>query len=466
MGSQQKEYLSSIGWEDSWIFKENFPSVTRVGDPKKITNGVIFALLNKFSQSFLVLYSFVQLLLPVGFDLPPFNTFKNLAKMCRKNMLKKDSKIRNKDLPFFPTVQLSRAPNPPSPDPFATERIRYETRLQDFLNRNQQLSAENGQLVEKIDDLTSRLSKLEAEFQTLRDRNETLQSHLGQVSGTLKGKDVYLTEISNKLASTQKKFATASKTIKGLRQSTFQAKASLCRCSGRDDHDLIFVKSYEAENSSIFEGIFITKDGGPLKHKTTFVNLGRRGKSNSELSQRELRRRSNLCMRVLSFVSGDGKVEEVSMLLMNLLQKIPSLAHIAAEMSGIIKPLSPSDAVQLRCLLRMPTAAFRRLRCVLTNLGAPILPSEPKMRVEQVKLTKHANENTVSVKLVDLFASADDSSCSPTPVLRVTDLKQYVTDVFVDLKTRNHVRFDDFGGDIWIVFGGDKGDFCMEDFED
>lgn len=47
------------------------------------------------------------------------------------------------------------------------------------------------------------------------------------------------------------------KIIKGLCQSTFQAKIYLCRCSGRDDHDLIVVKSYEVENSSIFEGTLL-----------------------------------------------------------------------------------------------------------------------------------------------------------------------------------------------------------------
>lgn len=114
MGSQQKE---SSWWEDSWICEKNIPSITRAVDPKKNTNSVIFALFNTFNQSFLVLYSFVQFLLPATFD-----TFK---------------KTRNKNLPFFSTVQLSHTPN----SHLLIPKIR---------NQELAVSAENRQLVVKI----------------------------------------------------------------------------------------------------------------------------------------------------------------------------------------------------------------------------------------------------------------------------------------------------------------------------
>jgi len=74
MGSQQKECLKEIGWEDSWETQDqdgNFPFVKRVGALDKITFGIVMAILAIFSKSFAVAHRFLSYNNVVPFRLSP-----------------------------------------------------------------------------------------------------------------------------------------------------------------------------------------------------------------------------------------------------------------------------------------------------------------------------------------------------------------------------------------------------------
>ncbi|XP_065657516.1 uncharacterized protein LOC124812778 [Hydra vulgaris] len=113
-----------------------------------------------------------------------------------------------------------------------------------------------------------------------------------------------------------------------------------------------------------------------------------------------------------------------------------------ANKLGLVKQLSVSDAVELQSQLRMPTAEFRRLRRILCNIGARILPSEPKMRQEQEMRTMHVNKEHVTVKSMLLYPSANEAPCLVS-VLMVKNLTTYIEEV-------------------WLLFAGDKGGKYMK----
>ncbi|XP_065684005.1 uncharacterized protein LOC124813660 [Hydra vulgaris] len=133
-----------------------------------------------------------------------------------------------------------------------------------------------------------------------------------------------------------------------------------------------------------------------------------------------------------------------------------------ANKLGLVKQLSVSDAVELQSQLRMPTAEFRRLRRILCNLGARILPSEPKMRQEQEMQTMHVNKEHVTVKSMLLYPSANEAPCLVS-VLMVKNLTTYIEEVFTNLYVRDHLNSDvGFGEEVWLLFAGDKGGKYMK----
>nr|XP_047135613.1 uncharacterized protein LOC124812718 [Hydra vulgaris] len=121
-----------------------------------------------------------------------------------------------------------------------------------------------------------------------------------------------------------------------------------------------------------------------------------------------------------------------------------------ANKLGLVKQLSVSDAVELHSQLRMPTAEFLRLRRILCNFGARILPSEPKIRQEQEMQTMHVNK---------IYPSANEA----LSVLMVKNLTTYIEEVFNNLYVRDHLNSDvGFGEEVWLLFASDKGGKYMK----
>ncbi|XP_065678572.1 uncharacterized protein LOC136093529 [Hydra vulgaris] len=139
-----------------------------------------------------------------------------------------------------------------------------------------------------------------------------------------------------------------------------------------------------------------------------------------------------------------------------------SMFHCVANKLGLVRQLSVSDAVELQSQLRMPTAEFRRLRRILCNLGARILPSEPKIRQEQEMQTMHVSKEHVTVKSMLLYPSANEAPCL-VPVLMVKNLITYIEEVFNSLHVRDHFNSDvGFCEEVWLLFAGDKGGKYMK----
>jgi len=97
-GAIQQKYLDSIGWEDAWL--KDKTSVKRVGDPDKITIGVVMALRIKCESSLCLLFTVLNLLLPINFcvDLTQNMLKSKLAKLLK---LTKPALKKLADEPFF-----------------------------------------------------------------------------------------------------------------------------------------------------------------------------------------------------------------------------------------------------------------------------------------------------------------------------------------------------------------------------
>ena len=162
----------------------------------------------------------------------------------------------------------------------------------------------------------------------------------------------------------------------------------------------------------------------------------------SEVSSHHLNNHASFAFLVLYLISGfsvfhieKGKTDEreLKILLRHMMRKEKSIFTGAAELAGFVfvKPLTVVQAVDLKNLLRLPMAAFRRLRTIFLNLGyVRLFPSESKMRQLLNTPVSHLHEAEMSVESMILQASGSDKKVIYAPVLRMKNLLGYVNAVF------------------------------------
>ncbi|XP_065678012.1 uncharacterized protein LOC136093059 [Hydra vulgaris] len=490
MYATEREILKLyIGWEDGWENEYNFNFVKRVIDTSKITNNVISILLTVFHPK--ALFTFLSFLLPIEFNMPNIDV---LNKMCRKiKQRKKDSKKyfeASKNEAFF-KMQLSPAPQ--------TKKQKKSADADNFyiLNRNKELSSQVEQLiskeknnVEQIDNLKIQVSKLETEVIYLNSKNKALNAHCNSLSSQLETMSIRLKQEEQfqlfkkkKLKTAHRKFASArAKNVRLLKKFKFEKKnakisdinknsCQICKYFASSDKDLVVVDSYldydNIGSSELFCGFklsnpqTISVKKPIVGKKYTYIKLGD-GKSYSKLGRHAAARRSKLAFIFLRLLACSDLESDLSMLFCDSVSCEKSMFHCVANKLGLVRQLSVSDAVELQSQLRMPTAEFRRLRRILCNLGARILPSEPKIRQEQEMRTMHVSKEHVTVKSMLLYPSANEAPCL-VPVLMVKNLITYIEEVFNSLHVRDHFNSDvGFCEEVWLLFAGDKGGKYMK----
>ncbi|XP_065639825.1 uncharacterized protein LOC136072566 [Hydra vulgaris] len=490
MYATEREILKLyIGWEDGWENEYNFNFVKRVIDTSKITNNVISILLTVFHPK--ALFTFLSFLLPIEFNMPNIDV---LNKMCRKiKQRKKDSKKyfeASKNEAFF-IMQLSPAPQ--------TKKQKKSADADNFyiFNRNKELSSQVEQLiskeknnVEQIDNLKIQVSKLETEVIYLNSQNKALNAHCNSLSSQLETMSIRLKQEEQfqllkkkKLKTAHRKFASArAKNVRLLKKFKFEKKnakisdinknsCQICKYFASSDKDLVVVDSYldydNIGSSELFCGLklsnpqTISVKKPIVGKKYTYIKLGD-GKSYSKLGRHAAARRSKLAFIFLRLLACSDLESDLSMLFCDSVSCEKSMFHCVANKLGLVRQLSVSDAVELQSQLRMPTAEFRRLRRILCNLGARILPSEPKIRQEQEMRTMHVSKEHVTVKSMLLYPSANEAPCL-VPVLMVKNLITYIEEVFNSLHVRDHFNSDvGFCEEVWLLFAGDKGGKYMK----
>ena len=132
----------------------------------------------------------------------------------------------------------------------------------------------------------------------------------------------------------------------------------------------------------------------------------------------------------------------------------------ATELAGFVfvKPLTVVRAVDLKNLLRLPMAAFRRMRTIFLNLGyVRLFPSELKMRQLPNTSVSHLHEAEVSVESMISQTSGSDKKTIHALILRTKHLLGYVNPVFNKFNEKSLYYENNRQKPNRVVFGGDKG---------
>ena len=337
------------------------------------------------------------------------------------------------------------------------------------------------------------LCTCEAETNILRLQNETLENDLNATINSLRielksshlllkeerVRNSDLAEQVDKLETTLKSFH---KQIAGHASGAARRNkvtANKCKSKVRKLTNVILpasstVRVLRTVSSTVFQGVetFSGQRVGIKKKSSTYVRLPLRRKLNSQVSLKEIGRRSSLATQILALVSGcpalptEGNVDEDQMevLLARMAKTYPLLFRRVAERSGMtfFRQMSPEEGVNLCSLLRLPMKSFRSLRIVLSNMGFNFLPSEPKMRSVQRELTQHLDESQVCVESEYMVLSGGkiDKVMGTVPVVKCKDLVSYITSVYFKTKTEIESAGGKFLGDsdaVQVAFAGDRG---------
>ena len=150
-----------------------------------------------------------------------------------------------------------------------------------------------------------------------------------------------------------------------------------------------------------------------------------------EVSFRHLDKRASFAFLVFYLISGfsvldieKGKPDEreLKVLLRHMMRKEKVIFTRATELAGLVfvKPLTVVRAVDLKNLLRLPMAAFRRMCTIFLNLGyVRLFRSGLKIRQWLNTSFSHLLEAEMSVERMILQASGSDKKMIYAPVLRV-----------------------------------------------
>ena len=93
----------------------------------------------------------------------------------------------------------------------------------------------------------------------------------------------------------------------------------------------------------------------------------------------------------------------------------------------------------------------------MTNFGYEkhLFPSYHRITLEQQNMIPHIYKDTFVTKKMYLNISGDKSQ--QISVMYVKDLKQYIHFIVNNLDLQRKLQYDNFDGNIWLSFDGDKG---------
>ena len=149
---------------------------------------------------------------------------------------------------------------------------------------------------------------------------------------------------------------------------------------------------------------------------------------NSEISPCHLDNRASFAFTILLLLSGysfsqvieeNYKMFDIEILIKHMVKKQKYVFKVGAELAGFVflKPFTAVVAVNLKSLLRLPMAAFRRMRTIFSNLGyVKLFPSEAKTRELLNTSASYLCEAELSVKETLLHSSGIEKKMVSIPV--------------------------------------------------
>ena len=161
---------------------------------------------------------------------------------------------------------------------------------------------------------------------------------------------------------------------------------------------------------------------------------------------------------------GDVNYHELSILFSRFMQKKPSLFSMIVERSKFVlcRVLTVAQVVDVKALLHIPMATFRKLRIMLSKFGVKIFPSEPKMRREMISRIEHLKDAQMECEELLMEDVSGDRLLKEIPVLMSKNLIGYISSVFLKLQENGNLFFADPDSTVQIAIGGDKGGDSMK----
>ena len=124
--------------------------------------------------------------------------------------------------------------------------------------------------------------------------------------------------------------------------------------------------------------------------------------------------------------------------------------------------MTVAQVVDVKALLLIPMATFRKLRIMLGKFGVKIFPSEPRMRQEMTSRIEYLKDAQMECEEILMEDVSGDSLLKEIPVLISKNLIAYISGVFGKLQEDGNSFFADPDSTDRIDIGGDNGGNSMK----
>lgn len=451
-----KEFLKRIGWKEQWK-DGDFSTVKRASSLNVFTVGLLLALSRVFNPALLL--EFLQHLLPEGTTLLLDNqqlrkVYIDPLKIKKEKLSKSKGKLGDGELKKFlegfflkeqhfslvaeTTSSVSTSPAVPSCPSCAEEINSLRAQVSSLQS---ELSAAK-LLLEKEKAETRKLAEL------LSKRDEEFSAEISKSR-----------ELSEQARNRDEEISTLNKKLAGFNSGIARRKMAIAKKRTPQYPKVRKHPTYRAAKTTVnitlapvIKNVFKGSIGGFGSKPSLYVRLPVHRKLNSQVSPKEIYRRTCDALSVLKMISGGSAVGELSeseleFLFLSIAKKHSPIFRNIAKSVGVdfIRKMSPEEGVHLKSLLRLPMSSFRSLRTIFSNMGYDFLPSEPNMRLVQKEMEGFMDKDHTDVKDEYMVISSDkkkeEKKMAYVPVIRCKDLEAYVRAVYAEKKKQLQEKF-------------------------
>ena len=167
--------------------------------------------------------------------------------------------------------------------------------------------------------------------------------------------------------------------------------------------------------------------------------------------------KANILQAILGYLV-DGRQGDIETLLALLIKSHPhKIAKQSIEGAGfsVLRNMEAHEAIQFRSTPHLPMNTYKRMQRIMTNFGYDkhFFPSH-RITLEQQKMISHISKDTCVTEKMRLNISSDKSQ--QVSVMYVKDLKQYIDSIVKNLDLQGKLQYNNFDGNLWLLFTGDK----------
>ena len=398
----------------------NFDDITRLGEDVMFTNGMMVEL-QKLGLSSPLFYDLIKSIVSSSL-LPAMesynkNSFKSKIQVFSKSNI--SARKTSETYPLFLEKEFIFQPEKRRESP--RKRVLKEEVHQ--LKKSKKYLLENiAEVVKKkeeeVDDMQKSLDLEEMELSRLEEENERITANMAVLEEERNSLNYKIKGIKSGIV---RRRESCTKKVDDKTAVTTTSKSVVTPMKGIMDKDVIIFDKNLGPQIYLGRRFF----GSQSKHKKSsdgwshfYAEFAEHKNACSQISQIDVQKRAKFIDNLSTKISSPALIpsdDEKQILYTELIRLNKETFHKSLKDAGfsLMEVLTPTQAINIQSLLRLPTNKIRNLRVCLSNLN---------LKKEKEPVVSHVNVTTVESSFIGLRQKKNDDNVTPSPFIRVKDL--------------------------------------------